>query len=167
MHHVAVGDDIFLAFEAQLAGIASAGFAVERDVIVIRDRLGADEALFEIGVDHPGRARRLGAAIDGPGARFLRTHREIGDEVEQLVTGADQAIEAGFRPCKRCRPLEAPTDDPGLERVRAICQYIEDRLDGELDGPPTLADIAERTPVTLAIKNGVAIDTTLGEEASA
>ena len=27
MHHVAVGDDVFLAFETQLAGIAGAGFA--------------------------------------------------------------------------------------------------------------------------------------------
>ena len=56
----------------------------------------------------------------------------------------EQAIAAGFRPCKRCRPLEAPTADPNLERVRAVCQYIEDRLDGELDGPPTLDEIAER-----------------------
>ena len=56
----------------------------------------------------------------------------------------EAAVDAGYRPCKRCRPLEAPSEDPQLERVRAVCQYIEDRLDGELDGPPTLADIAER-----------------------
>ena len=75
MHHVAVSDDVFLAFEAELAGIAGAGFAVQRDVVLIRDRLGADKALLEVGVDHAGGPRRLGAAIDGPGARFLRTHR--------------------------------------------------------------------------------------------
>ena len=51
MHHVAVGDDIVLAFQAQLAGVARAGFAAERDIIVERDGLGADEAALEIGMD--------------------------------------------------------------------------------------------------------------------
>src|SRR3954468_9797792 len=68
MHHVAVGDDIFLAFQPQLAGIAGAGFAVQRDVIGIGDGLGPNEALLEIGMDDPGRCGRLGAAMDSPGA---------------------------------------------------------------------------------------------------
>jgi len=38
----------------------------------------------------------LGAAVDGPGAGLLRADGEIGDEVQQLIAGADQAIEAGF-----------------------------------------------------------------------
>ena len=75
MHDVAVGDDIFLAFQPQLAGVAGAGFAAERDVIGIGDGFGADKALFEIGMDHAGGGRRLGAAVDGPGARFLRARR--------------------------------------------------------------------------------------------
>ena len=58
MHDVAVGDDVVLAFEAKLAGIARAGFAAELDVIVIGDGLGADEAALEIGVDDAGRLRR-------------------------------------------------------------------------------------------------------------
>src|SRR5262245_40896698 len=78
MHHVAVGDDVFLAFEAELAGIAGTGFAVQRNIVLVGDGLGADKALLEVGVDHTSRARRLGAAMDGPGARFLRAHREIG-----------------------------------------------------------------------------------------
>ncbi|GCC44110.1 hypothetical protein chiPu_0028095, partial [Chiloscyllium punctatum] len=95
MHHVAIGDDVVLAFEPQLAGIACAGFAVAGDIILIRDGLGADETLLEIGMDHAGGGRRLGAAVDGPGTRFLRADGEIGDEVEQPVAGADQAIEPG------------------------------------------------------------------------
>ena len=59
MHHVAVGDDVFLAFQPQLAGVAGAGFAAERDVVVIGDGLGADEALLEIGVDDAGRRGAL------------------------------------------------------------------------------------------------------------
>ena len=62
MHHVAVRDHILLALEPHLAGVAGAGLAAQRDIVVIGDRLGADEALLEIGVDDAGRLRRLGAA---------------------------------------------------------------------------------------------------------
>ena len=58
MHHVAVGDDIVLAFQPQLAGIARAGLAAERDIVVIGDGLGADEAALEIGMDDARRLRR-------------------------------------------------------------------------------------------------------------
>ena len=58
MHHVAVGDDVVLAFQAELARIARAGFALARDIIVIGDGFGADEALLEIGVDDAGGLRR-------------------------------------------------------------------------------------------------------------
>ena len=88
MHDVAVGDDVLLAFQPQLAGVARAGFAVQRDVVVIGDGLGADETLFEVGVDHAGRRRRLGAAMDGPGARFLRADRELGGGGGQPVARA-------------------------------------------------------------------------------
>ena len=47
-------------------------------------------------MDDTGSARSLGAAPDGPGAGFLRSCGEIGDEVEKLVTGADQAVETRF-----------------------------------------------------------------------
>src|SRR6266851_10369369 len=96
MHHVAVGDDIILAFEAQFSRLARAGFAVHGDVIVIGNRLGADETLLELGMDDAGRARRAGAAGDRPGARFLRPGGEIGDEMEEGVAGADQPVETGL-----------------------------------------------------------------------
>jgi hypothetical protein len=69
MHHVAIGDDIFLAFQPQLSGVARAGFAVERDIIGIGNGLGADKTFLEISVDDTGGRRRLGAAVDGPGPR--------------------------------------------------------------------------------------------------
>jgi len=79
MHYVAVGDDVFLAFEAHAAGVAGTGFAVERDVVVIGDGFGTDEAFFEIGVNRSCRLRRAGISRHGPGARFLRTRGEEGD----------------------------------------------------------------------------------------
>ena len=54
MHHVAIGDDVILAFQTEFAGIARAGFAFARDIIGIGDGFGADEALLEIGVDDAG-----------------------------------------------------------------------------------------------------------------
>jgi hypothetical protein len=82
MHDVAVGDDVFLAFQPQLAGVAGTGFAAERDVIGVGDGFGADKTLLEIGMDHAGGGRRLGAAVDGPRPRLLRPDGEIGDEVQ-------------------------------------------------------------------------------------
>ena len=83
MHDVAVGDDVLLALQPQLAGIAGAGLAAERDVVGIGDGFGADETLFKVGMDDAGGGGRLGAAVDGPGPRLLGPDGEIGDEVEQ------------------------------------------------------------------------------------
>ena len=105
--HIAVLHHIFLAFQPKLARVARTRFAAERDVIVISDGLGTDEALLEIGMDHARSARSLGALGDGPGARFLRPHREVGDEVQQLVPGADQPVEAGFLKLQRFEKIRA------------------------------------------------------------
>src|SRR5690242_14612004 len=90
MHDVAVRHDIVLAFQPQLAGIARAGLAAQGDVIGIGDGLGPDETLFEIGVNDARRRRGFGAAMDRPGPRLLWPDREIRDQVEQLIAGADQ-----------------------------------------------------------------------------
>src|SRR6516225_7589155 len=76
-HLVAIRDDILLAFQAQFAGIARAGFAAKRDIVLTSDGLGADEPLLEVRMNHAGGGRGFGAAVNGPGARFLRPHREI------------------------------------------------------------------------------------------
>ena len=60
MHHIAVLHDVVLAFKPELAGLARTGLALAGDVVVIGDGFGADEALFEIGVDD---ARRRGALV--------------------------------------------------------------------------------------------------------
>src|SRR5208337_1901633 len=94
MQHVAVGDDIFLAFEPEFARLASARLAVAGDIIVIGDGLGADKTFFEIAMDDARRRRRLRAGLNGPSASFLRADSEIGDQVQQAVAGADDAVEA-------------------------------------------------------------------------
>ena len=49
-----------------------------------------------------------------------------------------QAITAGFRPCKRCRPTE---DNPHMERLIDVARYIEEHAQDRL----TLADLADIT----------------------
>src|ERR1700674_4017927 len=96
MHDVAVPHHIFLALEAELAALARPRLAVERDIIVVGDGLGADEALLEIGVDDAGRARRPRALMHRPCARLFGPGGEECDEAEEIVAGADQPVETGF-----------------------------------------------------------------------
>ena len=67
MEDVAVLDQVFLAFGPHFAGILGAGFAAAGDEVVIGDGLGADEAMFEVGVDYAGGLRRPRLAADRPG----------------------------------------------------------------------------------------------------
>src|ERR1700730_16915561 len=107
MHDVAVGDGIFLALQPQLAGITGPSLTTQCDVIGVGDGFGPDKTLFEIGMNHAGGGGRLGAAVGGPGAGFLGPDGEIGNEVEQLVAGADQAVETGLLQSKRVEKLGA------------------------------------------------------------
>jgi AraC family transcriptional regulator of adaptative response/methylated-DNA-[protein]-cysteine methyltransferase len=54
------------------------------------------------------------------------------------------AERAGFRPCRRCRPGEAPAPDPRVPLVRAACRLI----DAHPDAPASLAVLSARTGVT-------------------
>src|SRR5258707_11536955 len=96
MHDVTIGDHVFLAFEAQPPGLAGARLAAERHIVVICDGLGADEAALEISMDDARRLGRLGAAGDGPGFRLLGSCREIREQAQKTVSGADQTIEPGL-----------------------------------------------------------------------
>src|SRR5688572_24110861 len=96
-HHVAVLGDIVLALGAELALVARARFAAAGEEIVIGDGLGADEAALEIGMDDARGLWGLRALLDRPGARLLGSGGEEGDEVEEIVAGADDLAEAGFR----------------------------------------------------------------------
>ena len=52
-----------------------------------------------------------------------------------------QAEQAGFRPCRRCRPLEAANYQ--AELVQQACRYIEDNI-SRPEGPPTLAELGQQ-----------------------
>ena len=103
-----------------LPGLLRAVLALAAEVVGVGDRLGADEALLEIGVDDAGRLRRRGADSDRPRAHFLRPRGEVGLQPEQLVAGVDHAVEAGLGEAQvveeRLLVVAVEVGDLGLER---------------------------------------------------
>jgi AraC family transcriptional regulator of adaptative response/methylated-DNA-[protein]-cysteine methyltransferase len=58
----------------------------------------------------------------------------------------EAAEQAGFRPCRRCRPDEGVIQDPQVERVQRLCHYIEEY--DSPDHPLTLAAMSEHVHVS-------------------
>lgn len=52
----------------------------------------------------------------------------------------EAAAQAGYRPCKRCRPHEMAAPDPAFAKVRHACRIIDEAE----EGVPTLADLGAR-----------------------
>src|SRR5262245_27900606 len=77
MHDVAVGDDIVPAFQAQATSVSGTSLPAQFHVVIISDRLGPNEATFEVGVDNSRRFRCAGALGDRPGPRLLGADGEI------------------------------------------------------------------------------------------
>jgi len=56
----------------------------------------------------------------------------------------EAAEQAGFRPCCRCQPREAPAGNPSLELVRRVCRTLET----DLEEPCTLETLGVLTGVS-------------------
>ncbi len=50
----------------------------------------------------------------------------------------EAAEQAGFRPCRRCRPQLHPSHDPQIEMVRRVCQHIRNNSRDNSESFPTL-----------------------------
>jgi AraC family transcriptional regulator, regulatory protein of adaptative response / methylated-DNA-[protein]-cysteine methyltransferase len=61
---------------------------------------------------------------------------------EQVVFFAqpEAAVQAGFRPCRRCQPQDTHLPEPQVELVQRACSYI----DAHLDEPITLATLGQQ-----------------------
>lgn len=55
--------------------------------------------------------------------------RKPKNENIELFSIPELARQAGYRPCKRCHPDEAKIIDPQLEKIQAICHYIEHHVE--------------------------------------
>ena len=76
--------------------VLARGHGAARDERIIRDHLGADEAAGDVAVDFAGGFLRHRAARNRPGAAFVFAHREERHVAQQVVAGADHAVEPGF-----------------------------------------------------------------------
>jgi AraC family transcriptional regulator of adaptative response/methylated-DNA-[protein]-cysteine methyltransferase len=54
-----------------------------------------------------------------------------------------QAERAGFRPCKRCKPDQAPLAEQHAARIADLCRFIE-----AAEAPPTLDELAARAQLS-------------------
>jgi AraC family transcriptional regulator of adaptative response/methylated-DNA-[protein]-cysteine methyltransferase len=55
----------------------------------------------------------------------------------------EEAEKAGFRPCKRCKPNEAPLAEQHAAKITQACRIIEDA-----ESAPNLEDLAERVGIS-------------------
>ena len=82
MHHIAFLDNVFLALQPQFPRFLGARFALVREEVIVGDHFRPDEAALEVGMYDSSRAGSLGATLDRPGANFLNTRCEVGDQTE-------------------------------------------------------------------------------------
>src|SRR4051812_15432771 len=76
LHHVAVLHHVVLALDPRLTAGTRFGHRTGVDQVLVRDHLGLDEALLEVGVDDPGCLGRRGALPDRPGPGLFGTSGE-------------------------------------------------------------------------------------------
>src|SRR5262249_23574437 len=97
-----------------------------------------------------GRARAAGGPLvyapktTGVSCRPSAASRQPKRESVVFYSMPDAAEAAGFRACRRCRPKDAPWQDPALERVRRTCALIDRALEEGEDGPPSLGELAAK-----------------------
>jgi AraC family transcriptional regulator of adaptative response/methylated-DNA-[protein]-cysteine methyltransferase len=96
------------------------------DALVARDWSAAGDFVYAV---------RSTGIYCRPGCASRRPRR---DRVAFFDTAA-AAERAGFRPCRRCRPQQATTADPWVDRIRRACIYL-----ANVTGPVTLAALAHR-----------------------
>src|SRR5260221_1465739 len=94
---VAVLHDVFLAFEADFAMVAARGHRTARDERIVADDFGADEAARDVTVDLAGGELRRRSAWNRPRAALVLADSEEGNVAEQVVAGADDAVQARLR----------------------------------------------------------------------
>ena len=90
-HHVAVLCNVFFAFLTHAPGIFSTVFARMFEIIGIGYRLGTNEALLEVAVNTTGGFGGGSTLCHCPSACFFRTAGKKSNEIEKLVSGADNA----------------------------------------------------------------------------
>ena len=93
VEHVAVLDDVALAFQALEAAARCLGVRTALDQVVPADHLGPDEAVGDVSVNRSRRVERRQAVAKRPRTRLLVAGGEKADEVERGEEAADYILE--------------------------------------------------------------------------
>ena len=96
VHHVAILHHIFLAFYAQPSIFAAGSLAFIQHEVGIGDHFRFDKAFFKISMYHAGSLRCFPSCMYGPCPHLLHTCRKVGGEVQQLIGGPYQPVQAGL-----------------------------------------------------------------------
>jgi AraC family transcriptional regulator of adaptative response/methylated-DNA-[protein]-cysteine methyltransferase len=78
-----------------------------------------------------------GVVTTGVYCRPACSSRQPNRENVRFFDTAEEAEDAGFRPCKRCNPRSSVGQDTHAEAITRACELID-----ESDEPPTLAELA-------------------------
>ena len=96
MHDVAIGHDIVLALNTQLAGGLGALLAAELDVVVVANDLGLNKAALKVGVDDAGGLRGGRALTYRPSLDLHLASRKERLQAEQLIGRLREHVQAGL-----------------------------------------------------------------------
>lgn len=117
-----------------LSGLRSVHVALETDprwaAIVARDATA--DGTFYYSVRTTGVYCRPSCSARQPRREHVRLHETCAD-----------AEQAGFRPCRRCRPDQLPVADRQAAMVVAICRFIE-----QVEQVPSLDELAQRAKMS-------------------
>ena len=102
MHHIAVLDDVILAFDTQLAGILGTVFTTVFNEIIIVYGFGTNEAALEISVDDAGGLRCGSPDLHGPRAHLFRS------TAPPPQRDREASIRLLFASCLLSRPMASP-----------------------------------------------------------
>src|SRR5512139_2484760 len=92
MHDVAVPDNVLLPLEAQRPLRLRLGHRAAPEELLATDHLGADESLFEIGMDSAGGRHGVRAAAYVPRADLVFPDRHEADVVHGIERAADELV---------------------------------------------------------------------------
>ncbi len=96
VHDIPILHNVVLAFEPQRAFGSGVGFGTRFQQLIPANRFGADEVLFQIGVNRAGAVLRSRIQRDRPGAAFVFAGGEKRNQSQQVIALADQARESAF-----------------------------------------------------------------------
>ncbi|MCU0502409.1 MAG: AraC family transcriptional regulator, partial [Anaerolineae bacterium] len=62
----------------------------------------------------------------------------------RFFAGPDEAVAAGYRPCRRCQPDREATEEPNLALIQEVCAYLAESH----ERAPTLGELGARFGVS-------------------